>query len=616
MSPRREQTAEALDDAVAEAIRRSARVLMAERSASGYWSAAVTLADTALESEYILLQLWLQPPENGIWTPVTRPQIEKAARSILRRQLPDGGFARYPGGPCELNTTVKAYAALKLSGIPSDDARLTGARDAVLRVGGLQSANGFLQLTLSFFGLYPRELCPPVPPELILLPGGFPEGMDAWTRAMAVPLSILYGLRPLRPVPREFSLAELFVPGRDVATARTGDRLARWWEAKGSNSIRRKAIRRAEQWMLDRVKGSADLIAIRPALHYVVMALDALGYGPQHPDRVEVQRQLDALMIESEDEITFRFCSSPVRDTALASIALCESDCGSSLRDATSDYLRGANVSGWGARNEVCADADTSAAVLLALAKIKPSRDLAFKAAAASAVNWILSEQSSDGGWAAFESRTASRAGLRYFTFYDAAAMCDRISPDITGRVLEALCESGITSENPAVTRAVDYLFRSQEADGSWSGRWGVNYVYGTCHALRGLRSAGVSDREAPVLRAGEWLRSIQNADGGWGESCASYTEQCFVPAESTPSQTAWALLGLLAGGDDSSLSVSKGIEYLVDTQRVDGTWDEEPPTGTAFPRVSYLTHSLYRNSFPLFALSSLLKTRREIAKL
>jgi squalene-hopene/tetraprenyl-beta-curcumene cyclase len=243
----------------------------------------------------------------------------------------------------------------------------------------------------------------------------------------------------------------------------------------------------------------------------------------------------------------------------------------------------------------------------------RASNQAAFDHCVNRAVRWLLDMQSKDGGWAAFDVDN-NWTPLSYVPFADHNAMLDPTCPDITGRVLEALCRYGVPKTHPAVRRAVDYLLRTQEQDGSWYGRWGVGYVYGTFLALRGLRAAGVSDREAPVLRAGEWLRSIQNADGGWGESCESYANHCFTPAPSAPSQTAWAVLGLIAGGDSTSLSVQKGIEHLVETQRTDGTWDERPATGTGFPRVFYLTYHLYRNSFPLLALSSYLKAKREVS--
>jgi len=259
--------------------------------------------------------------------------------------------------------------------------------------------------------------------------------------------------------------------------------------------------------------------------------------------------------------------------------------------------------------NEFYPDIDDTAMVLLGMRHGRATNGQAQDACARRATRWLLDMQSKDGGWAAFDV-VNNWEPLSYVPFADHNAMLDPTCPDITGRVLEALCTYGVPQDDPSVKKAVAYLIRTQEQDGSWYGRWGVNYIYGTFLALRGLRAAGISDREAYILRAGEWFRSNQNADGGWGESCASYDKDTFVAAPSTPSQTAWAVLGLLAGGDETSSSVQKGIEYLTKTQRSDGTWDEELATGTGFPKVFYLQYHLYRNSFPLLAVSSFLKTK------
>ena len=249
---------------------------------------------------------------------------------------------------------------------------------------------------------------------------------------------------------------------------------------------------------------------------------------------------------------------------------------------------------------------------MLALSEARAPGGPARKACQDRALAWLLAMQSRDGGWAAFDADN-DWAFLSYVPFADHNAMLDPACADITGRVLEALAAHGVPGDHPAVRRGVAWLVRHQEADGSWYGRWGVAYIYGTCFALRGLAAAGESDREAHILRAGEWLRSIQNADGGWGESCASYDNGAFTPGPSTPSQTAWAILGLIAGGDTDSLSVKSGIEYLVETQRADGSWEEDLTTGTGFPRVFYLQYHLYRNYFPLMALAAYAKARREI---
>ncbi len=631
--------AETLAAQAADAGRRAAAYLRGLQDPRGYWRAELT-ADTTLEADYILLQLWLHPPENGAWNPPTRDKIDRAVESILGRQLSDGGFNIYPGGPADISATVKAYFALKLAGVPADDARMTAARDRVLALGGIQRANSYVKINLSLFGLYPRDECPSVPPEMILLPGKFLYRMSSWTRAIVVPLAIVHSHAPDRPAPAGFTLAELWLPGAKFSYRHheklfswrnlffVGDQLVKFWERHGLAGIRRKAIRECERWMIERTRYTDGLGAIYPPMMYVIMALDLLGYPPDHPDRVEAESQFERLMVDDGERFFFQPCFSVVWDTAIAAFALGESGSAQAGHmERTAEWLLSKEVrrkgdwsvmrphlapSGWYFEyaNEFYPDIDDTAMVLLALRHGKARNHGAQRAAEKRALDWLLGMQSKDGGWAAFDVDNTWTV-LADVPFADHNAMLDPTCPDITGRVLEAICTSGgLQADHPAVRRGVAYLNKAQEADGSWYGRWGVDYIYGTFLALRGLRAAGVDDREAPVLRAGEWLRSVQNADGGWGESCESYRQNALVPAPSTASQTAWALLGLAAGGDNASLSVRKGIEYLARTQRADGGWDEPLATGTGFPGVFYLTYHIYRDAFPLLALTEFLKAQ------
>ena len=640
MTPRL-QVRERLVAAAAEGVRQASDYLLSLQHSDGYWWGELT-ADTTLESDYILLQLFLHPPQGGVWNPPTRSLVDKAARSILARQLPNGGFNIYPQGPAEVSATVKAYFALKVAGMPVDAPELIRARECILSLGGIQAANSYVKVNLSLFGLYPRESCPSVPPEMILLPGNFIYQMSSWTRAIVVPLSIIHACQPQRPVPAGFDLEELLLTGGRMsylggATSLSWrslfllfDRVLKFWDKYGSKSLRRKAIREAERWMLERTHSSDGLGAIYPPMMYIIMALDLLGYDRKHPDFVEAESQFNALLVDDGERFFFQPCFSPVWDTAIAAYALAAA--GQAPQEAlrrTADWLLSKEVrrkgdwslkrpatepSGWYFEfaNEFYPDIDDSAMVLLALAGARSSNPRAQEACTQRALDWLLGMQSKDGGWAAFDVDNNWNA-LSEVPFADHNAMLDPTCPDITGRVLEALCSCGLDRGHPAVRRGVEYLIRTQEQDGSWYGRWGVDYVYGTFLALRGLRAAGESDREAHVLRAAEWLRSIQNADGGWGESCASYDNNCFTPAGSTASQTAWAVLGLLAAGDWRSQSVTSGMEHLLATQRRDGSWDEELATGTGFPKVFYLTYHLYRQSFPLLALAEFL-TAREAA--
>ncbi len=604
----------------------------------GYWWAELT-ADTTLESDYILLQLWLHPPVDGVWNPPNRAQIDRAVESILRRQLPDGGFNIYPQGPSEINASVKAYFSLKLAGRDTASPQMALLHERILAMGGIQAANSYVKLNLSFFGLYPREDVPAIPPEMMLLPGNFIYQMSSWTRAIVIPLSIVHALNPRRPLPTGFNIDEIFIEGVDLHfhsdakpftwryTFLIFDKICKLWEKYGSKSLRAHAIKKAEQWMLERTRYTDGLAAIYPPMQYVIMALDLLGRSADHPDREEAEKQFNALMVDDGRRFFFQPCFSVVWDTAIAGFAMGEAGMAPAAQmRKCADWLLTKEVrrkgdwsvkrpntepSGWYFEfaNEFYPDIDDTAMVLMALKHMTATDPKALEACQKRAVQWLLDMQSKDGGWAAFDVDNNWHV-LGDVPFADHNAMLDPTCPDITGRVMEALCMYGVPQSHPAIRKGVEYLIRTQEADGSWYGRWGVNYIYGTFLALRGLRAAGESDREVHVLRAGEWLRSIQNADGGWGESCASYNEHTYVRAESTPSQTAWAVLGLIAGGDTNSISVNKGIEHLMETQRPDGLWDEQLATGTGFPAVFYLSYHLYRNSFPLLALSSFLKTR------
>src|ERR1700722_17019529 len=636
MSPKL-QVAGTLVEGAAQASLRTTEYLTGIQSEQGYWWAELS-ADTTLESDYILLQLWLHPPVEGDWNPPTRYRIDRAVASILARQLPDGGFNIYPQGPADLNATIKAYFSLKLAGVPYDDKHLTSARERILALGGIQAANSYVKVNLSLFDLYPREDCPSIPPEIMLL-GKFIYQMSSWTRAIVIPLSIVHSMNPKRPVPDGFNLKELFLAGghpefprsRESFTWRNVflriDRMLKLLENHGSKSIRRHAIHKAEQWILARTKYTDGLGAIYPPMMYVIMALDLLGYKPDHPDRVEAQKKFDGLMVDDSKRFFFQPCFSVVWDSGIAAYALGEApDPPKEALRKCADWLLTKEVrrkgdwsvkrpktqpSGWYFEfaNEFYPDIDDTAQVLLGLSRSRASRPAAQQACERRAIQWLLDMQSKDGGWAAFDVDNNWRS-LSFVPFADHNAMLDPTCPDTTGRVLEALCAYGIKQEHPAVRRGIEYLVRHQEEDGSWYGRWGVDYIYGTFLALRGLEAAGESNREAHVLRAGEWLRSIQNADGGWGESCASYDNQTFTAAPSTPSQTAWAILGLIAGGDPTSRSLQSGIEYLLETQRAEGDWAEELATGTGFPKVFYLNYHLYKDYFPLLALTSFVKSR------
>ncbi|MCS7023684.1 MAG: squalene--hopene cyclase [Bryobacteraceae bacterium] len=620
-----------------QAARKAVDALLRMRRPEGYWWADLT-ADTTLESDFIMLQLWLYPPEGKEWNPPTRDLVDKAVASILARQLPDGGFNIYAKGPSEISASVKAYFALKVAGVPADSPRMVQLRERILALGGLQRVNSYVKINLSLFGLYPREYVPSIPPEFMLL-GKIIYEMSSWTRAIVIPLSVVQAHNPMRPVPEGFTLDEIHAPGVSFAFQwetnpftwknffLAVDRALKIWEKYGSKSIRQRAIKKAMEWALERTKDSDGLAAIYPPMQYLIMALDVTGVPRNHPDHLEATRQFENLMVNDGERFFFQPCFSPVWDTAIAAFAVGES--GLAPPDAlnnTAEWLLSKEVrkkgdwsvkrpnvepSGWYFEfaNEFYPDIDDTGMVLLAFKHARARDARRQQASIQRAVNWLLAMQSKDGGWAAFDVDNNWKP-LAEVPFADHNAMLDPTCPDITGRVMEGLLAQGVPRHHPAIRRAVAYLRRTQEADGSWYGRWGVDYIYGTFLALRGLRAAGEDLREAYILRAAEWLRSIQNADGGWGESCESYDANTYVGAPSTPSQTAWAVMGLIASGDLQSESVRRGVEYLIETQRSDGTWDEDLSTGTGFPRVFYLMYHLYRNSFPTMALAAFLNAK------
>ena len=612
----------------AAAIGRACEALFARQSPEGFWCGELT-ADATLESDYILLQLWMHQPEGDTWNPPSRARIAKACESILQRQLPDGGFNIYRGGPAELNATIKAYCALKLAGHSPDSEPLRRARRSILDRGGLQGANSYVKINLSLFGLYPRQHAPSVPPEIVLLPGNVLYEMSSWTRSILVPLSIVKARGSNRRAPAGFELDELLLPGVSMKLPKRNrlsvlfhhlDRVFKVWEKRGSQRIRDAGIRQAEHWILERTRFTEGLGAIYPAMMYFIMALDALGYPKDHPDLVDAVRHFESLLLETPTRFTFQPCLPPIWDTALTAFALGEAGVRDDARmTRAADWLLSKEVrrkgdwsvkrpdtepSGWAFEfaNEFYPDIDDTAQVLLALLHAKASDPQAQAACERRAINWLLAMQSEDGGWAAFDVDN-NWAVLNQVPFADHNAMLDPTCPDITGRVLESLCRRGLAGHD-AVRRGVAYLLQAQEKDGSWYGRWGVNYIYGSFLAMRGLAASGAPGARDAVNRAATWLRAIQNPDGGWGESCASYDRDHFVPAPSCPSQTAWAVLGLLSANDRDSAAVRRGVQFLLDRRNPDGTWPEDATTGTGFPTVFYLTYAMYRDYFPLLALA------------
>lgn len=614
------------------AIGRSQRYLLSIQKPDGHWIGEL-MVDSTLVSDMIAYHHW-----NGRIDPNWQ---RKAVNHILSMQLPDGGWNIYYGGPAEVNATVKAYLALKLAGLPVTDPRMLRAREVALNLGGIPRLNTFSKLYLALLGLFPWDYVPTIPCEIILIGKWFHVNfyeMSSWTRSMLVPLAIINHFKPTRP-PKD-RLDELYPEGyheRDLAlppdpqmfTFRNFflwlDRLHKFVENNRLHPFRKRALKKAEQWMLERFEGSNGLAAIFPAMLNSLIALKALSYPDDHPQVIRAERELKNLEHETEDRVWIEPCLSPVWDTAIVLIALHESGIAADhpALERACEWLMTKEIrfrgdwqyknpvdvepSGWvfEYENKWNPDVDDTAMVLLALRKVPTSQPMKRDECFRRGLNWMMAFQCKDGGWGAFD-KDCTKNILEKVPFADHNAMLDPECADITSRIVELLGYEGYPIDHPQVAKAIGFLQEHQEEDGSWYGRWGVNYIYGTWQVLRGLRAINMNMNQPWLLRARAWLESVQHEDGGWGERCNTYDDPVFKgQGPSTASQTAWAVMGLCAFDDPHRPSVVRGIRHLLDTQNKDGTWTEAETTGTGFPRVFYLKYDMYRNSWPLLALAT-----------
>jgi squalene-hopene/tetraprenyl-beta-curcumene cyclase len=619
-----------VDSRLNMAVDRAARHLLGLQNSDGYWWGELE-ADTTLESDCILLHSILKDGQNA--------RIRKLANYIREKQQADGGWNIYPGGPAELSTSVKAYFALKLAGDSAKAPHMERARNKIHRLGGLERANSYVRFYLAMCGAIEWDMAPAIPPELILIPRWVSVNlyeMSSWTRAIIIPLSIIYALKPEWRVGESERVDELFANRADAkAACAWGSKIISWrnfflaidkaWklhERMTWKPLRKRALAQAERWLFEHIERSEGLATIIPAMANSVYAMLAMGYGANDP---LVRRELGWIAgygIEEGDTLRVQPCISPVWDTAIAMVSLEEAGLDAShpaLRSAAQWLIdhqilgpgdwqvknKDAAPGGWAFefRNDFFPDVDDTAFVLMALQRAAGADSQSVEPATRRGLAWLLSMQNRDGGWGAFD-RDNDNAMLTNIPFADHNAMIDPSSADVAARSIECLGNFGWGPSHPAVQKALAYLRREQTPEGAWYGRWGVNYVYGTSGVLRAMEVIGCND-SAECRRAVEWLRRVQNPDGGFGESCDSYRNKTLKGVgKSTASQTAWGLIGLLATVGAEDEAVLRAVDWLMEHQNADGSWDEDEFTGTGFPCVFYLKYHLYRNSFPLYALA------------
>ncbi len=613
-----------------QAVRESAAALMARQRPDGHWVFELE-ADCTIPAEYVLFLHYMDERD---------PDLEKRIGVYLRdQQAEHGGWPLFHGGDLNVSCSVKAYYALKALGDDPAAPHMVRARQAILAHGGAAASNVFTRTLLALFGQVPWHAVPVMPVEIMLLPRWFPFHLDKvsyWSRTVIVPLLVLMACKPQARNPLRIGVRELFsVPPEQVTDWHTEPPRSNWAyffrrldkvlqvvEPYFPKGLRRRAIERATAWVDERLNGEEGLGAIFPAMVNAVQMYDVLGVDPGDQRVVTAKKALRKLVVEEGDRAWVQPCVSPVWDTALACHALLETGDEASMAAARrgADWLAERQITdvvgdwaaqrpglasgGWAFQyaNAHYPDVDDTAVVMAALDRVDSVR---YHDAVQLGAVWLRGMQSTGGGWGAFDAENTHYA-LNHIPFADHGALLDPPTADVSARCVSVLSVLGAKCKDPIVRDGVDYLLREQEADGSWFGRWGTNYVYGTWSALAALNAAGLPHDTLAIRRAVDWLLSRQRADGGWGEDGRSYWdgEPRGEGTVSTASQTAWAVLGLMAAGEVDHPAVARGIDYLVRNRNAEGLWDEEHFTAVGFPRVFYLRYHGYRAFFPVWALA------------
>ncbi|MDE1902106.1 MAG: squalene--hopene cyclase [Alphaproteobacteria bacterium] len=603
-------------------------VLLKQQREDGHWAFELE-ADATIPAEYILLDHFLDT--------INQPLHERMAVYLRSIQEDHGGWPLFHRGDFNISASVKAYFALKCVGDSVDAPHMVRAREAILRHGGAETSNVFTRFQLALFGAAPWHAVPVMPVEIMLLPRWFPfhlAKVSYWSRTVIVPMLVLMAKKPKARNPRHVNVNELFVTPPDQVTHWPGsgtqsiytpvfeiiDKVLRWAEPHMPENLRQKSIDKAVGWIKERLNGEDGLGAIYPAMANSVMMYDTLGYAPDHPDYAIARKSVDKLVVDTPERAYCQPCLSPVWDTGLTIHALLEANAPRAAIEKACDWLKdrqildvvgdwadwrpGVRPGGWAFQynNAHYPDLDDTAVVVMALDRFDRVK---YREAIERGSEWVLGLQSKNGGWGAFDADNTYYY-LNHIPFADHGALLDPPSADVTARCLSMLAQLGYKKDHPQVAAAIDYLRREQEKEGCWFGRWGTNYIYGTWSVMCALNAIGIDPQDRMVRHAVAWLNEKQREDGGWGEDGDSYWTdkpkgECAV---STPAQTAWALIALMAAGEADSEAVTRGIAWLKNTQKADGTWDEDYYTAVGFPRVFYLRYHGYKAFFPQWALA------------
>jgi len=614
------------EEKLEEAIVRGRDALLCLQHQEGFWSFELE-ADCTIPAEYILMMHYMGEIDEDLQA--------KLAVYLREHQGKHGGWPLFYGGGFDISCSVKVYYALKLAGDSPDAPHMVKAREAILAHGGAARSNVFTRITLALFGQLPWRGVPFTPVEIMLLPRWFffhISKVSYWSRTVMIPLSILCSLKPKAKNPKQLHISELFTTPpekeRHYFPVRSRlnyfflqlDKVGRLLEPFIPYKIRQRAIKKAEEWFIERLNGIDGLGAIFPAMVNAHEALDCLGYPPDHPYRKITKKALENLLIIGDKSAYCQPCVSPIWDTALACLALQEEGSNvakehvlcaldwlksKQLLDVPGDWLEShpeLKGGGWPFQldNPYYPDLDDTAVVALAMHQ---SGEESYQESVESAVNWICGMQSKNGGFAAFDSDNIYYY-LNEIPFADHGALLDPPTSDVSARCVALL--SQVCSRGRELEACLDFLRKEQEENGSWFGRWGTNYIYGTWSVLVALEKVGHHAYEPWIQRAVNWLKSVQRPDGGWGEDCYTYFDpkRAGEAYDSTSFQTAWAMLGLMAAGEADSIEVRRGAEYLLRTQQAGGLWEDDRFTAPGFPRVFYLKYHGYSKYFPLWALA------------